>query len=108
MGKHILAGLLGGILVMGFSTVYAEGPQFSEQELIMPDMAGQQLSDATTSEQNHGPQLLTDEELAQITGAGFGQLELGKAGEIIHFGLRVSKFVVGKTFMKFNMGNETP
>ena len=88
MGRHILAVLLGGILVIGVSTALAEEPQPSDQEVLkawgQTQMEVQQISETVAPEWTHGPQLLTDEDLAQVTGAGWGFRLIG-SGHLIGF-----------------------
>jgi len=75
MGRLILAALLGGILVVGVSTAFAEEPQVSAQEVLQAwgqaQMAVEPISEATTQERTRGLKPLTEEELEQ-TVAGMG------------------------------------
>ena len=80
MGRHILAALLGGMLVLGVSSAFAEELQVSEQDLVQTQLNAQlkaqkqlhQLFDATTPEgETRKPQMLTDEELDQVNAAGY-------------------------------------
>ena len=78
MGRHILFALLSGLLVMGLSTAFAEGPQLSDQAVLQAwgqtQMAAEQVSDPLTPEGPRGLKPLTDEELQQIAGAGMPDL----------------------------------
>jgi hypothetical protein len=74
MGKHILAALLGGLLLVGVSAAFAEEPQLSDEEVLQAwgqaQTEVQQIADAATAKLKPGPQLLTDEDLDKINAAG--------------------------------------
>jgi hypothetical protein len=90
MGRHILAALLGGLLVLGVSTAFAEEPQVSDQEILkawgQAQTDVQQIADAATPELNDGPQLLTDEDLDKVNAAGLGFLAYKSAKYAVYFG----------------------
>jgi len=77
----MLVGLLGGILLLGVSPAFAEGPQLSDQVVLkawgQTQMAVEPISELLTPERTRGLTPLTDEELDQITGAGFGPVDIG-------------------------------
>ena len=70
MGKHILVALLGGLLVVGVSTAFAEEPRPADQEVLKAwgQIQGEVKvnSDSFRSTRMRGLQPLTDEELEQI------------------------------------------
>ncbi|MDX1411503.1 MAG: hypothetical protein R3351_05060 [Nitrospirales bacterium] len=80
MVKHILPALVGGLLVLGVSTAFAEEPQMSDQEILrawgVVPMAEEPDSASIVTELNPGLTSLSDESLDDITGAGVGVSEL--------------------------------
>jgi len=58
MGRLILAILLGGMIVVGVSTAFAEEPQLSDQAVLQAwgqtQMAVEPISEATTQERTRG------------------------------------------------------
>ena len=70
MGKPILVALLGGLLVVGVSTAFAEEPQPADQEILKAwgQIQGEVevSSDSFRSTPMRELQPLTDEELEQI------------------------------------------
>ena len=75
MGRHILAALLGGLLVVGVTTAFAEEPQLTDQEILkawgQTQVEVEPISEATRHERTRGLKPLTDEEL-EHTVAGMG------------------------------------
>ncbi len=73
--QHMLVALLGGILLLGVSPAFAEGPQLSDQEVLkawgQSQMEVKQISQPSTLEGTQGPKMLTDEELDEVNAGGF-------------------------------------
>ena len=78
MIKPILAIMLGGLLLFGFSPVFAEEPQLSDEQILQAWNQNQTnvkpLAEAATSRGTESLQVLTDEELDEINAAGLGDL----------------------------------
>lgn len=72
MVKLIFTSLLCGFLAAQFSTVFAVDIQPSEQKVLWEKMKKETIAPEYVPERRNGPRLLTDEELDQVTGAGFG------------------------------------
>ena len=74
MGRHMLAVLVGVMLVLGVSTAFAEEPQLSEQAVLKAWGQAQtevaQLTDTAKVGGMRGGQVLTDEDLDQVNAAG--------------------------------------
>ncbi len=73
--QHMLVALLGGILLLGVSPAFAEGPELSDQEVLQAwgqsQMEVQPNSQPSTRKRTQGPQLLTEEELDRVNAGGF-------------------------------------
>lgn len=74
MGKHFLVALLGGLLVVGVSTAFADEPQLTDEEVLQAwgqvQTDVKMLADATTPKPTREFTPLTDAELQEISGAG--------------------------------------
>ena len=71
----MLVSLLGGILLLGVSPAFAEGPHLSDQDVLQAwgasQMEGKPISHPSTLKGTQGPQLLTDEDLDEVSAGGF-------------------------------------
>ena len=70
MSKTILFVLLGGLLVLGMSTAFAEDSQLTDQEILKAWGQAQAEVQDTTEANVTGKQTLTDADLDDIDAAG--------------------------------------
>jgi len=92
MGKTILLVLLGGLLVLGMSTAFAEEQQLSDQETLKAwgqvQTDAKQISEAATLQLKQGPQALSDEELDQLTAGWSGAFGIIANGNVLSWSKR--------------------
>ncbi|MDX1411504.1 MAG: hypothetical protein R3351_05065 [Nitrospirales bacterium] len=78
MIKPILAILLGGLLLLGFSPAFAEEPQLSDEQILQAWNQApanvKPLAEAAPSTGAEGLQILSDEDLDKINAAGLADL----------------------------------
>ena len=75
MGKHILVILIMGLLVFSVSAALAEDNQSMDQDMLNAQMEAQgefqDFIESTDGDRNSGKQVLTDEDLEEVSAAGW-------------------------------------
>ncbi len=109
---HLLGALLGGILLLGVSPTFAEGPELSDQVVLeawgQSQMEVQPISQPSTLERTQGPQLLTDEELDQVNAGGFADYTSVPYSTIFMRPLETAPARIDETMPKYPMSPMTP